>query len=115
MAEYRVYVIRLSSDVKKSKKFRQQNPKMLPGKACYYVGSTGMQSLEARFIKHLEGGRTSSYTVFQHGMSISRKYTPKTGHNTRKAAEKAEKKLALALRRAGHGVYFNANPFHTSV
>lgn len=74
-----------------------------------------MASIEARFIKHLDGGRTSSYMVYRYGMSISRKYTPKTGHNTRKDAEKAEKKLALALRRAGHGVYFNSNPLHTFV
>jgi hypothetical protein len=68
---FRIYVIRLSSEVHKVKRFRDANPNYIPGKPCYYVGMTGRTPKE-RFEQHLAGYKSCSL-VKKYGQHLAKK------------------------------------------
>lgn len=68
---FRIYVIRLPSEVLKVKRFRDANPNYIPGKPCYYVGMTGRTPKE-RFEQHLAGYKSCAL-VKKHGQHLAKK------------------------------------------
>jgi hypothetical protein len=103
---YYVYVIELDGEVLNSKKFRDQNLRMKPRKACLYVGQS-CHDPETRFQQHKQGYKSNRY-VRKYGLRLKKrlykKYNPM---KTRKESELMEKKLAEKLRKKGYGVWSN--------
>jgi predicted GIY-YIG superfamily endonuclease len=70
-----------------------------------YVGSTA-HTREHRAAQHREGGRLAARVCRRIGVRcLSRKLSPKTQYSTRSAAERAERALAVALRKQGRRVH----------
>ncbi len=82
---YNVYVIELDKEVLSSKKFREKNPCMNTGKACFYVGQTTHDPV--RLVPEI-------FTKFN---PIAK----------RKEAEYIEQWITEKLREKGHGVWSN--------
>ncbi len=68
---YQIYVICLSSEVLKVKRFREANPNYVTGKTCFYVGMTGRTPKE-RFEQHLAGYKSCSL-VKKYGQHLAKK------------------------------------------
>lgn len=68
---FRIYVVRLSNEVLKVKRFRDANPGYKLGKPCYYVGMTG-RTLDERFAQHLDGYKSCAL-VRKYGQHLARK------------------------------------------
>jgi hypothetical protein len=68
---FRIYVVRLSNDVLKVKRFRDANPGYKLGKPCYYVGMTG-RTPDERFAQHLDGYKSCAL-VRKYGQHLARK------------------------------------------
>ncbi|HUS99061.1 MAG TPA: hypothetical protein VMY59_01925 [Candidatus Thermoplasmatota archaeon] len=104
--QYYVYVIKLTNDVLKSRKFRRYNPDMIPGYPCFYVGQS-CHPPETRFWQHKKGYK-SNHFVKDFGLGLCpRLYESFNPIRTRKEAESIEARLTESLRRAGHGVWSN--------
>lgn len=103
---YYVYVIELEKEVNKIKKFRKENPGYIFGKRCFYVGQSARAPL-LRFKQHQEGYKSNTYAR-RFGIKLVpefyEKYNPIP---TRKDAEELESYVALKLRNAGYGVWYN--------
>lgn len=111
---YNIYVVELSKRVyTEHKKFREANPQFNGVLECLYVGMTSKTPKE-RFLQHKTGYKNKKgYTI---SSSIVKKYgaylrpslynhiNPLT---TRAEALKAEKALAIQLRRQRYAVWFN--------
>jgi predicted GIY-YIG superfamily endonuclease len=112
---YRVYVIELSKRVfTENAKFRAANPQFNGVLECLYVGMTSKTPAE-RLKQHKTGYRNKK------GHKLSAAIAEKYGRYLRPSlyehlnekpmmreeALKAEKKLALDLRRQGYAVWFN--------
>jgi hypothetical protein len=106
MKQYFCYVIQLDPKVASKKKFKLKNPKYLNGNGCFYVGQS-YRKPEIRFEQHKEGYKSNKFAK-EFGLKlrpdIYEKYNPIP---TRKDAKEIEKMLALKLRDAGIGVWFN--------
>ena len=104
--KYYVYVIRLDDAIVTSHKFKHQNPDMIPGLPCFYVGQS-YHTPETRFWQHKKGYK-NNYFVKKFGLGLCprfyRKYNPIA---TRKEAERIEKRLTEQLRNQGYGVWSN--------
>lgn len=111
---YHVYVVELSKRVfTENGKFREANPQFNGVLECLYVGMTSKTPKE-RFVQHKTGHKNKKgYTI---SSSIVKKYgsylRPSLYNHinplkTRAEALKAEKALALALRRQRYAVWFN--------
>jgi len=103
---YYVYVINLDKEVRRSKKFRDYNPKMKRRKTCLYVGQTSHDP-KIRFQQHKNGYKSNRF-VKKYGVKLNpRIYNRYNPIQTRREAELFEQQLAEKLRRKGHGVWSN--------
>ena len=68
---YRVYVISLTKEVFKDKKFRKANPDYIEGMPCYYVGYTSKKDLKERALQHKNAARNKKGRLFS---PIAHKY-----------------------------------------
>ena len=104
--KYYVYAIRLEDTVLKSRKFRRQNPDIIPGFPCFYVGQS-CHPPETRFWQHKKGYKGNLF-VKNFGLGLSpRLYDSLNPIATRKKAELIEAKLTESLRAKGYGVWSN--------
>jgi hypothetical protein len=99
---YHVYVILLDEKAKRSVKIRRLNPKHDRSKPCVYVGMTGLKP-EERFLKHLEGYKSSRY-VKHYGVKLLPELYSELGPFTYDEAVIAEAGLARRLRAEGYMV-----------
>lgn len=104
--EYRVYVLRLKSQIWDSEKlFRERNPDYQSGKPHVYVGHTS-KAIEDRVATHLAGGRGSSKFVrkyFRRIMEAEQKTLPIA--RSRAQALRLEAQTAGDLRSRGWAVW----------
>lgn len=113
-ATYRVYVVELSRKVfTENRKFREANPQFNGVLECLYVGMTS-KSPEERLKQHKTGYRNakghnlSANIVQKYGLYLrSSLYGHILPMTSRAEALKAEKALALELRRQRYAVWFN--------
>jgi hypothetical protein len=104
-ASCRVYVIELDREVLTQRKFLRANPRRDPLKPCLYVGSTCLTP-ELRFQDHMRGHKANPY-VYRYGVRLRPEFFARYPPLTREEAELTERELALELRRAGYGVWYN--------
>jgi len=103
---YYVYVIELDKEVLKSRKFRNHNPQLNPGKSCFYVGQT-CHNPENRFRQNKDGYKANRFAK-KYGLCLRRrKYKKYNPIETREEAEMIEQELTKKLRLQGHGVWSN--------
>ena len=104
--KYYLYVIELDKQVGKLVKFRQQSPKFLLGNRCFYVGQSAKKPTE-RFRQHKEGYKSNIYAK-RFGLRLVPEYYEKYNPiPTRKDAEELEEYVAMKLRNAMYGVWYN--------
>ena len=101
----RVYVVELHREVLKERRFLHENPRRDPSKPCLYVGSTCLTP-ELRFRDHMRGHKANPY-VYRYGVRLRPEFYERYPPLTREEAELTERELALGLRRAGYGVWYN--------
>ena len=112
MTEYCIYVIELSKNVLKDKKFREANPNYKEGKPCVYVGSSA-KTPEKRFEEHITGARNKRGKLYnkyakEHGERLKpRLYRSHNPISSRKKAEKMEEEKARRFRKRGYAVWQN--------
>ena len=100
---YRIYVVRLDDAVLNVKRFREANPNHKPGKACYYVGMTGL-SPEERFDNHKNGHKDCAL-VRDYGLHLARRKFATIPLLSRSDAQFMEAKHANHLRSQGYAVW----------
>ena len=100
---YSVYVIELSKDVLDEPRFRKANPDYVMGKACVYVGMTGLDP-DTRFDKHKAGIQSNGY-VQQFGLRLLPNLYEVYNPMPYDGARDMEVELAIGLREAGFGVW----------
>jgi len=98
-----VYVVALSAGVLGEARFMRCNPGYLPGKACVYVGMTGL-SPDERFDKHMAGIKANRY-VLRYGLRLLPELYACYNPMPYEGARDMEVELAIALREAGYGVW----------
>ena len=98
-----VYVIELGKEVLRHKKFRDENPDYIEGKACLYVGKT-WRTPDERFQQHRDGYKSNSY-VRRYGKYLRRRMFAKYNPMTAEEAEIMEVQLAEKLRLEGFAVW----------
>ncbi len=104
MRKYSVYVIELDGAVRKSKRFRTENPAQSPLKACLYVGST-FKTPDERFDQHKQGYKANRFAK-KYGLNLRPDlYETYNPIPSRKDAEDIERYLAERLRSKGFGVW----------
>ena len=100
---YHVYVVQLDDRVWNAARFRRANPGHELGKPLVYVGMTGLDP-DVRFDKHKAGIQANRY-VQEWGLrllpGLYERYNPMSYEDARSM----EVELAIALRRAGYGVW----------
>ena len=103
---YYVYIIELEKDVAKFNKFKKQNPHLIWGSRCFYVGQSARAPL-LRFKQHKEGYKSNSFAK-RFGIKLVPEYYEKYNPiPTRADAEELEKYVAEKLKQYGFGVWFN--------
>jgi predicted GIY-YIG superfamily endonuclease len=100
-----VYVVKLSDDVLKHKKFRSKNPNYVVGMDCLYVGMTGLEP-EERFENHKKGHKAAKF-VKNYGVRLMPELYEKYNPMEREKAKSKEGELAQSLRKQGYGVWQN--------
>ena len=100
---YRIYVIRLESEVRKAKRFRVANPLAREDAECLYVGMT-ICSAEERFAQHKRGYKACAF-VRKHGLSLAPDLFPGNDLLPLEAAKKLEVDHAEYLRGQGYAVW----------
>jgi hypothetical protein len=104
--KYYVYVIRLDEEVKKKRKFREQNLDMNHDLSCYYVGQS-YHPPEIRFWQHKKGYKSNRFAK-KYGLGLCPQYYDHLNPIiNRKKAESIEAELTKTLRSKGHGVWSN--------
>jgi hypothetical protein len=98
-----VYVVLLSSDVWRERKFKRCNPDHDPARPCVYVGMTGLKPDE-RFDKHKAGIRSNRY-VRLYGLRLMPELYECYNPMPYAAAQDMEIELAIGLREQGYGVW----------
>jgi predicted GIY-YIG superfamily endonuclease len=101
---WNVYVIELSDEVLKHKRFCEENPNRNPDLPCLYVGYSD-KSPHNRFEEHKAGIRSNSYVERYHvklRSDLFEKYNP---IRSKAGAERMEETLAKKLQDQGHGVW----------
>lgn len=99
----RIYVIRLDTEVRKAKRFRDANPSASEDAECLYVGMTAC-SAEERFNQHKRGYKACSF-VRKHGLSLVTELFPRNDLLTVNAARRLEIEHAESLRKQGYAVW----------
>lgn len=102
---HNVYVIELSPDVLKDRRFCKANPGYNPALPCLYVGCTGM-SPDMRFLNHQRGYKSNRY-AHKYGLRLRPDLYAVYNPMPYEAAAEMEVELAQALRAAGHAVWQN--------
>lgn len=112
-ANYTVYVIELAKKIySENAKFRNANPQYNGILECLYVGMTSKTPQE-RFAQHKKGARNkkgyniSSTIVRKYGQYLRPSLYEHLEPMSRSAALKAEKALALELRKRRYAVWYN--------
>jgi hypothetical protein len=100
---YRIYVIRLESEVRKAKRFRVANPSAREDAECLYVGMT-ICSAEERFDQHKRGYKACSF-VRKYGKELASELFPGSELLPLEAAKKLEVDHAESLRKQGYAVW----------
>ncbi len=100
---YHVYVVELADQVWNSARFRQANAHWQPGKPFVYVGMTGLDP-DLRFDRHKAGIKANTF-VRDHGLRLLPQLYERHNPMPYEAARTLEVELAIALRRAGYGVW----------
>lgn len=100
---YHVYVVELADPVWNSARFRRANPGWQPGKPFVYVGMTGLDP-DLRFDRHKAGIKANTF-VRDHGLRLLPQLYERYNPVDYEAARLLEVELAIALRRAGYGVW----------
>lgn len=98
-----VYVIHLDLAVLKIGRFRARNPHYIEGKACYYVGMTGLPVSE-RFANHRRGYKSNVF-VKRFGRRLAWRMFQHLNPMTFERAKAWEVRLAEALRSRGYAVW----------
>lgn len=100
---HNVYVVELSPEVLKERKFLEANPDRDASKPCVYVGMTGLAP-EERFANHKKGHKSNRY-VQRYGVRLRPRLYAKYNPMAFAAAARMEKKLAQKLRKRGYAVW----------
>jgi hypothetical protein len=100
---YFVYVVELADQVWNSARFRRANPSWQLGKPFVYVGMTGLDP-DLRFDRHKAGIKANGF-VRDHGLRLLPQLYERLNPMPYEAARAMEVELAIALRRAGYGVW----------
>lgn len=100
---HNVYVVELDPRVLKDRKFRAANPQHQAGKACFYVGATGLSPYE-RFLNHKDGHKANRY-VTKYGLHLRPDLFEVFNPLPYEAALELEQELAEELRAKGHAVW----------
>lgn len=100
---YRIYVIRLSPEVRKAKRFRVANPSAREDAECLYVGMT-ICSAEERFNQHKRGYKACAF-VRKYGKELASELFPGSELLPLEDAKKLEVDHADYLRGQGYAVW----------
>lgn len=100
---HHVYVVELSRDVLYESKFKKANPDYQYGKACLYVGMTGLDP-DVRFDRHKAGIQANRY-VQRFGLRLVPELYEQYNPMPYEDARYMEVDLAIRLREAGYGVW----------
>lgn len=100
---YHVYVVELADQVWNSARFRRANPQWQLGKPFVYVGMTGLDP-DVRFDRHKAGIKANTF-VRDYGLRLLPPLYERLNPMPYEAARVMEVELAIALRRAGYGVW----------
>jgi len=100
---YRIYVIRLSPEVSKAKRFRVANPSARVDAECLYVGMT-ICSAEERFNQHKRGYKACAF-VRKYGKELASELFPGSELLPLEDAKKLEVDHAESLRGQGYAVW----------
>jgi hypothetical protein len=100
---YFVYVVELADQVWNSARFRRANPSWQLGRSFVYVGMTGLDP-DLRFDRHKAGIKANTF-VRDHGLRLLPQLYEHLNPMPYEAARAMEVELAIALRRAGYGVW----------
>jgi len=97
-----IYVVELDSAAADDPVFAKDNPHLVKGMTCLYVGSSGLTAGE-RLGQHLEGVNAAKI-VFHYGKKLRRDLMPGQKPVPRELALTLERRLACKLRREGFAV-----------
>ena len=100
---HNVYVVELSPDVLKYRKFRHRNPNYVDGQPCVYVGMTGLAVTE-RLANHKRRYK-GNWFVFKFGTRLLPELFAHLNPMPYEAAVEMERDLADELQQAGYGVW----------
>jgi len=99
-AHYSVYVIELSHEVLKHRKFVKCNPAHDPMKPCIYVGMTGLDPDE-RFSNHKRGYKANRFAR-EYGLRLLKELFEHLNPMSEEQAKNTESELAQSLRDRGY-------------
>jgi hypothetical protein len=100
---HHVYVIELSLDVLKEKRFLKSNPNYKPGLPCVYVGMTGLDP-DIRFDKHKAGIQSNKFARV-YGLRLMPELYSEFNPMSYEDATYMEVDLGIRLRESGYGVW----------
>jgi hypothetical protein len=100
---YHVYVVELADPIWNSARFRRANPDWQLGKPFVYVGMTGLDP-DLRFDRHKAGIKANTF-VRDYGLRLLPQLYERHNPMSYDEARAMEVELAIALRRAGYGVW----------
>lgn len=100
---HHVYIVELAKEVLLESKFKCCNPDYQSGKACVYVGMTGLDP-DVRFDKHKAGIQSNSY-VQRLGLRLLPDLYEAFNPMTYEDAVAMEVEIGIDLRSAGFGVW----------
>ena len=100
---YRIYVIRLSPEVRKAMRFQVANPSAREDAECLYVGMTAC-SAEERFAQHKRGYKACAF-VRKYGLWLAPDLFPGSELLPLEDAKKLEVDHAESLRGQGYAVW----------
>ena len=100
---YNLYVVELDEAVLCEPRFMRENPACDEGKACYYVGMTGL-SPQQRFANHKAGYKANRF-VEKYGLRLCPLLYDEHNPLSYKDACEMEVELAGMLRRRGHAIW----------
>ena len=105
MSTHNIYVIELSQEVLKNRKFKEANPDYISGKPLAYVGMTS-RTPEERFEQHKTGYK-SARLARKFGVRLKPRQYTTLNPMTYNEAVKMEKLRTKQLRKRGWGVWSN--------
>ena len=100
---FMVYAIRLKLGVMDCRKFKDDIPNYVAGKDCYYVGMTS-STPETRFEQHKAGYKACCF-VKKYWLELMPARFAQINPRTYEDAMRHERKVAMRLKRQGHGVW----------